>query len=123
VDGVGEKVRAWLDDRGLLSAMLAEATAANGCTHRHVSPGRIFCFHPHLLKFHSDTFQILKYLNLKNSYVFLESAEYSLVHPKMRPLVRPPDGAVVAWALAALLIRLEDPDTRKGILRWKLSMP
>jgi ATP-dependent DNA helicase DinG len=36
VDGVGEKVGAWLDDRGLLSAMLAEATAANGCTHRHV---------------------------------------------------------------------------------------
>jgi ATP-dependent DNA helicase DinG len=36
VDNVGEKARAWLDDRGLLSAMLAEATAASGCTHRHV---------------------------------------------------------------------------------------
>ena len=36
VDGVGEKVRAWLDGRRLLSAMLAEATAASGCTHRHV---------------------------------------------------------------------------------------
>lgn len=36
VDGIGEKVRAWLDERGLLSAMLAEATAASGCTHRHV---------------------------------------------------------------------------------------
>jgi ATP-dependent DNA helicase DinG len=36
VDGVGEKVRLWLDGRGLLSAMLAEATAASGCTHRHV---------------------------------------------------------------------------------------
>lgn len=36
VDGIGEKVRTWLDERGLLSAMLAEATAASGCSHRHV---------------------------------------------------------------------------------------
>ncbi len=36
VDGVGEKVRHWLDDGGRLAAMLAETTAASGCTHRHV---------------------------------------------------------------------------------------
>ena len=36
MDGIGEKVRAWLDEHSLLSAMLAETTAASGCSHHHV---------------------------------------------------------------------------------------